>query len=403
MYVKYIMWAAAALFYFYEFVLRVMPSVMVKPLMQVFDLSALSLGTMSATYFYSYGLLQIPVGIIADRYGVRLSMTIGCLICALSLAGFSFSLSIEALYFSRFMMGAGSAFAYVSILYLIRQYFKKKQFGLMAGLTNAVGVLGAICAERPMVWLMKIFDWRHALMLVAIMGVLIAVLIATLVKEPVSNQNQPATRVSMQELLGYLSENTWLIVLATVVGLMHFGLVAFGAMWGVSFIQEAYDLSLAVASERVSLFYVGAIAGGSILGYVSDRASRLGTLLGASICGAISSFYLLNSWMLSLNAISGIMFMIGFCSSSFGIGYAYAFEKVEYKFAGSVAGFMNTVLILFSAVSMPLIGFLLDIGRKGGVYTLSDYDFALLPIPVSFVLAAVLVSILYLMQKRRNM
>ncbi len=106
----------AAVFYCYEYYLRVAPSVMGDELKLTFNLSEAAFGHLAACYYYAYTPMQIPVGMLLDRFGVRKILTIACLLCALGTYFFAATEIFSVAQISRFMIGFGSAFAYVGVL-----------------------------------------------------------------------------------------------------------------------------------------------------------------------------------------------------------------------------------------------------------------------------------------------
>ena len=107
-----------ALFYCYEYLLRISPSVMMSDLMQAYHINATVFGNLAAFYYYAYTPMQLPVGILMDRYGPRRLLTFACLACALGSYLFAHAFHIELAQIGRFMVGFGSAFAFVGVLKL---------------------------------------------------------------------------------------------------------------------------------------------------------------------------------------------------------------------------------------------------------------------------------------------
>src|SRR4030081_241251 len=104
-------WMTAALFFGYAWVLRVAPSVMVEELMRDFSVGAAVLGNLSAAYFYGYAGMQIPVGILLDRFGPRRLITIAALCCAGGCALFASGTTLGVVTAGRFLIGASAAFS----------------------------------------------------------------------------------------------------------------------------------------------------------------------------------------------------------------------------------------------------------------------------------------------------
>ena len=127
------MWGCVALFYLYQFIIRVSPSVMLDDLMAYFQINATEAGTLSAIALYSYSILQIPSGILADTLGAR-KVVLGSIV--LCIAGVSLFISTPNLLiaqFGRLLIGAGSAAAFLSVSKVSSQWFSPSKRATLLG------------------------------------------------------------------------------------------------------------------------------------------------------------------------------------------------------------------------------------------------------------------------------
>jgi MFS family permease len=168
-------WTAAAVFFFYAFVLRVSPSVMVGELMAEFQAGGAVLGTLSSLYFYTYAPLQLPVGMLMDRYGPRLLITVAIALAALGAALFALAPTLETAYLARLLVGFGSGFSFVGALTVSTQLFAPARFALLAGLVQGLGILGGIAGQAPLGVAVEHLGWRGAVGLLAAAGFVLAV------------------------------------------------------------------------------------------------------------------------------------------------------------------------------------------------------------------------------------
>ncbi len=143
----------ATCFYLYEMILQVSPSAMANSIMRSLNTDAVGLSTISAFYFYAFAATQIPAGLLYDKYGPRLLMSLALLICAAGALLFASTLTIYTASLGRFMIGIGSAFSFIGILLLIVKWFPAHRFALIAGITQLMNSLGAICGEFPIAYL----------------------------------------------------------------------------------------------------------------------------------------------------------------------------------------------------------------------------------------------------------
>ena len=137
-----------ALFFFYAWILRVSPSVMVEHLMRDFAVSGAILGNLSAVYFYAYAALQMPVGMALDRWGPRKVMSIAVLGAGAGCLIFAAAPNVEVAYLGRLLIGAGAAFGLVGGLVLAGNWFPPHRFAMLSGLIMASGLMAASSARR---------------------------------------------------------------------------------------------------------------------------------------------------------------------------------------------------------------------------------------------------------------
>src|SRR4249919_3016903 len=133
-------WLTAALYFFYAWVLRVAPSVMVEELMRDFAVGGAVLGHLSAAYYYGYAGMQIPVGLLLDRFGPRRLMTIAALVCACGCVLFAVGDTLTTVTVGRFLIGASAAFSLVGAMAVAGQWFPADRFAILAGGAMAAGM-----------------------------------------------------------------------------------------------------------------------------------------------------------------------------------------------------------------------------------------------------------------------
>ena len=153
-------WGLGALLYLIGFYQRVAPAVITDRLMNDFSIGAAALGNLSAFYFYSYVAMQIPTGIIVDRWGPRRLLTVGAGVAAVGTALFAWSPDLWWASAGRLLIGASVAVAFVSMLKLATRWFAPRQFALASGLALLFGVVGGVIAGVPLRMLVEAFGWR---------------------------------------------------------------------------------------------------------------------------------------------------------------------------------------------------------------------------------------------------
>ena len=153
-------WGLGALLYLIGFYQRVAPAVITDQLMLEFSIGGAALGNLSAFYFYSYVAMQVPTGMIADRWGPRRLLTAGAGVAALGTALFAFAPTLFWANMGRLLIGASVAVAFVSMLKLASHWFAPKQYALASGMALLMGVVGGVVAGVPLRFLVEAFGWR---------------------------------------------------------------------------------------------------------------------------------------------------------------------------------------------------------------------------------------------------
>lgn len=397
-YYPWLVWGLAASAFFIEYFARVAPAVIVDSLMHDFNVQALALGSLSAFFYYTYVGMQIPVGILVDRFSLRWLLTSMILLCGVSCLIFATTTHLEIAEFARLMMGFGAAFAFVSALKVAAVWFPAQKFGLLAGLTQALGMLGAAVGQMPMAYLVENLGWRSALCFIASFMILLSVMVALLVRDP----RLPTTQAKTKKTLAYTPWSGLLRVLrnpqtwwnALFAGLLYAPTAALAELWGVKFFRQTYHLSNEVAAMGISLIFIGWTIGGPLIGWISDKIQRRKMILiiSASLSLLFASLVILVP-DLPLGLLFSLLFLYGFANTGVATAYAVASEINSQAVAGTSVAFANMVSVIVGAGFQPLIGWMLQKNWDGtmlqGVplYSNSDFRTGLLILLASLLLA----------------
>src|SRR3990167_7611417 len=226
-------WATGALFFFYAWILRVAPSVMIDDLMRDFAVGAAAIGNLSAFYFYGYAGMQIPVGLLIDRFGPRRLMTVAAAGCAAGCVLFALAPSLWALSLGRFLIGATAAFSLIGAMTVAGQWFPPARFALLSGLAMMLGMAGGVFGQAPLRLLVDGLDWRQASPAPAGGGGVLALAAVATVRD------KSRTSGGLRQVMAGLAQvgrnrQTWLIAIA---GLGTTGpLLGFAGLWGVPYL-----------------------------------------------------------------------------------------------------------------------------------------------------------------------
>lgn len=397
--IPWIICLLAALFYFYDFFLRVTPSVMIHPLMDQFNVGAPTIGFISAFYYYAYTPLQIPSGVIMDRYNPRWVLTLSALLCTVGAFVFATFLSLPAAFFGRILMGVGSAFGFIGALKLAALWLPKKHFALFAGIATALGTIGAVVADILLSRVVVVLGWRKAVYLTVYVSIGLTVLLFLLIRDKPSWVVQvPRSYFSWKHTWGRVLEllKNWRFWMAGFVGCFLFlPISVFASLWGVNFMIQAYHLPPAEGATAVALLFIGSALGFPFAGWFSDRIQnrRVPLFIG------ISSTFVLTLILiyvpgLPLSVALSLLFLIGFCVGPQALIFAIAREISPPRSTGISTAATNFIVTIGAAIFQPLIGYLLVLYWPGTqtlpgtpFYTVQNYQFALFVLPALLFIA----------------
>jgi len=354
----WLVWGLGASFFFYEYIARVSPSVMAAQLMRDFSANATQLGSLSFFFYLAYLGLQMPVGMLVDRFGVRRLLTAMALLTAVGCVIFAQAQSLAMAEFGRFCIGLGAAFAFVSTLKIAVMWFPAKRVGLLSGLTQAIGMLGASVGEAPTALMIGVVGWRLTTWSMAAVFMLIALLIAIFVRDKQQTSMQ-RTHVPMSMLgrLGVVLKNpqTWLN--ATYAGLVFAPTAAIAELWGPLFLQQSYAISNTVAASAIGCIFLGWGLGGPVAGWVSDRIQkRKPLLIGSAVTGTVLMSCIIFMPHLPIQVLFVLLFLFGVSNTGVAIAYAVAAEVNPRSMSGTSLGFTNLASVIIGAACQPLIG-----------------------------------------------
>ena len=376
----YFGWLTGAFFFFYAWVLRVAPSVMIEELMRDFAVGAAALGNLSAFYFYGYAGMQVPIGMMIDRFGPRRLMTAAAGVCALGCVLFATSAAFWGVAAGRFLIGASAAFSLVGAMAVAGHWFPARRFALLSGLAMMAGMAGGVFGQAPMRVVVEHYDWRTAMLMAAVGGLAIAIAAWLTVRDRHRGSG------GVRQVFGGLGRvlrnpQTWLIAIA---GLGTTGpLLGFAGLWGVPYLEATQGVDRTAAAAVTSTLFIGWGVGAPLFGWFSDRIGlrRVPFIIGIVLC-TVSMAALVYVPGLPLSAISALCFLCGFGGSSQIVGFAAVREHNAASLSGTAIGFVNGMVTGAGALYQPLLGWLLDLAWSGQmtagarIYDPSAYRFA---------------------------
>lgn len=396
----WIMWGTGAAFFYFAFFQRTATSVMVPELMRDFGVTAAALGNLSAFYFWSYTAMQLPTGIMADRWGPRRLLACAAAISGIGTLMFANADSVAMAAMGRLLVGASVGFAFVCTLKIATDWFPAHRMGLLSGLLMMAGMLGGVSGQGPLAIAVQSYGWRTSMSAGAGLALVLALAAWFIVREHHKSDQASTERTGSGSALASLRRalgrrQTWLIA-----GFGFFLLppmFAFGALWGVPYLSQVHGFERTEAAFAASLILLGWGICAPFVGWLSDRLRRrkLPMIIAASlnaVCMA-SLFYIPDP---SKFAIHVILLANGVATAGMVGCFVMAREHNATEDAGSAMAFVNMAVIGCGAFFQPITGWLLDKGWRGEmadgarIYSEAAYLGAFWIIPASCTVAALL-------------
>jgi len=394
--------AVGALFYAYEYVLRIAPNVMSTQLMQYYGVNGLALGNLAAFYYYAYTPMQLPVGVLMDRFGPRRLLTLACLLCAFGAYLFAGSHFLTIAKLGRFFAGFGSAFAFVGVLKLATIWLPPNRFAFISGFTSALGAIGAVFGEIFLTYWVDTVGWRSSVALSAVVGVFLSVIIFMVIKDGHHREIEEGTHEPLdlpQITRGFMRILTnGQIWLAGLIGcLLYMPSSVFAEMWGKAYLEGAHHLSSEDAASGVALVFLGFALGGPLFGWWSDtiKKRKLPIILGAFLATCFLSIVIYVP-DLPKTLLYSLLFAFGVSYGAQVIVFPIGRELSAPQLAGTAIAVTNMIVMLGGVVFQPAVGGLLDWVWNGALvnnvpfYTPQNFRFALSVLPISLALSGLL-------------
>lgn len=360
-----------AIFFCYEYLLRIQPSIIVPELMQNFRIGADQFGAMVGLYYLAYTPMQLVVGIMVDIYQLRYILTFAVFLCVVGSFMFVYPGLLAFSSLGRFLIGFGSAFAFVSALKLASFWLPENRFAFFSGLVTGLGMLGGIIGNVALTHLVHLIGWRPTLYLSPIFGLILLPFIWFLIQ----NKNQqnltkrpPNFKTAFRKIRPQLTEilkNKEVWKTGIIGSVLFLSLSLFAELWGISFLREVYHLSPSQAAFCNSLIFLGWLVGAPLNGLILDRTKRgrPHLILGGMLSFVTITFIIFLPQYLT-HSLEICLFLFGLFSSCQLICFAVGRELCPKNMAGTAVSFINVLVMAGGILLQYTVGLALHYFNK---------------------------------------
>lgn len=327
--------------YFFSYFLRNVNAVIAPELTRELGVSGADLGLLTSAYLFTFGAVQLPLGLALDRYGARRVEALLLLIAAAGCALFARGDSLSELAVARALIGLGVSACLMASFKAFSQWFGVARQASLNAAIMAAGGLGALTASTPLSWAIPHFGWRAVFAALAVAGVLAAGGIFSTPDKVASAEREPMAGqiAGLGEVL--TSRAFWCY--APLSMLLIGGLMALQGLWAVPWLMNFSGLERDVAAAHLLL-----MGGGMLIG---SLAIALG--VGPLAARGVAPLRLLQVGM-GLGLLATLLIVLGVGPREplwFALGLVFSVGNLTYAllqshYATARAGRVNTALNL---------------------------------------------------------
>jgi sugar phosphate permease len=369
---------------------RLCPAVIALDIQSSFGITGTLLGVLGSAYFYSYAIMQLPTGLMADSWGPRKTVSAFLILAGVGSVVMGIAPNFPVAVMGRILVGIGVSTVFVCNFKLLSEWFTPRQFIIMGSAFMSMGGIGALASSAPLAWLSNVIGWRMTFLSVGIITLLMAALVYGFVRNRPSEMGLPPIspdRGETQKDIGLMSGMKGVITSGRfwppaiwafcVIGISF----AIGGLWGGPYLMQVYGHSKTSAGGVLSTFALALIFGSPVLGWLANQVGRKPVFIGCSVmlmavCGTMSLFV----DTMTLPVLYVLFFCLFLTGGSIGPVLAtVAKELFPISISGTSVGAVNLFPFAGGAFFQVLIGAVLTARSLGqGQYTTVGFRYMFL-------------------------
>jgi MFS family permease len=400
----WLMWSLVSFFYAYQYILRVLPNIMMTDILARFQIDASLFGQYAGFYYIGYAGMHIPIGLWLDKYGPKwiLPLCIGLTVIGLLPLLWAEHWIYPSI--GRLLIGMGSSAAILGVFKIVRMFFAQDKFTVVLGFSVTIGLLGAIYGGKPVNFLMQNFGSTLVLQGIIVVGIVLAIATAWVIPaQPTEN----APQGWMQSVKTVLTQPRVLLT-CFLAGLMVGPLEGFADVWGLEYLKTVYKLDADFASSKPSLIFLGMCFGSPFLSWLASKTkSNVGFIILSGFVMGIAFLSLLTGHF-PIGLLDVLFFVIGvFCAYQI-LAIFQASTYVDERLISLTTACANMIIMIFGYVFHTAIGQLMTYFWDGQtsatgvpIYDAQAFTYSLAIIPIGLLAGGIGFMAMALAQKRK--
>ncbi|MES1937134.1 sugar phosphate permease [Salinisphaera hydrothermalis C27AD] len=398
--------------FFIGFFHRFAPATFAEPIARTFDVGSTALGGLASMQFWVYTLMQIPAGVIVDRYGIRVPASVGTALVGIGAAVLALAPSFALAMCGPALVGFGMSIVFVSVMKNNAIWFTGQRFGFITGCTLLTAAMGSIASEAPAALLLRISAWQPIFLALSVLSLILAALLASFWRPPPAEDCGQLTARNKKErtkIFGTIRSviarpQIWLIMLA--ISGTNGTFYAFAGLWGTPLLVHSFGFERDTAALAMTLSLVPYGLGSLFLGQISDKLrTRKAFIIAASGASTVAWVWLVSAGS-ATPVVAWICFvLLGLSSSQVVASFAAVKESVPDEATGTALSLVNMGVFLTTAIVQFGYGWLVASAGTGSTITGDLYRIALwLPAAISIagLLGALKVSETFPREQHQN-
>lgn len=384
----YFWWLIIIIFFIFQSVSRVFPNIIIDEILIKFKINASEFSTLGSIYLYLYAIMQIPVGILADKYGMRVILIPSVILCLIANYLFITTDSFLILKISRGLLSIGSACAFPYSLKVCVDYLPPEKRGMFVGITSAISYSSCIILADYFPNIVEKIGWQDLLFITSLMGLIGLILI--ILEFPIHVKDPEYIKRSVFDFGKSVFDRNIILYSIITIGL-YSPIGVFADLWSTGFLAAKYGIENVIATSKISWIYIGAVIGSFIIPIICVKKIKLSITFGQLALLCFFSYMIYGN---NLYLIPFIFFNIGILTGVEGLCFIGAVVGSTRNNSGFLLAFITALDMFGNGVLQQLVGYFMPIVTLNGTgiksYTGGDFSVAFSAVVVTMIICFLL-------------